>query len=274
MRQKLLSTLPVKRLLFNVRNHVTVRKTNGTSLSESEMAHFRSHSSHWWSGPEFAPLRTLNSLRVPLISSTYAGEGQSQQQKPLTGVRLLDVGCGGGILSEPLARLGAIMTSIDPVAENIQAAKAHAAATLGPRVVIPRYLDCSIEAFAADPLNAEAFDGVIASEVLDHVDDVSLFLRSCLAVLRPSGHLFISTINQTFLAYLTIIFAGELLGFIPKGTHEYRKLVPPESLRFLLEQDLGCSVGFVKGTLFNPLIGQWSWTELQALSYAMVAVKL
>lgn len=279
--RKLLALRPAIAVHFRG-NQTTTSTGNATSVNEAEVAKFRRHCDRWWSGPEFAPLRSMNSLRVPLISSTFAEEHLNQQSstkksdsaQPLAGVKLLDIGCGGGILSEALARLGATMTSIDPVVESVQAARTHATSSLRPPAITPKYLDCSIEAMAADPANTSAFDGVIASEVLEHVDDIALFLRSALTVLRPSGRLFITTINQTPLAYLTVILAAESIGLVPRGTHEYSKLVPPDALRLLLEQDYGCSVRLVHGMAFNPLTGQWSWTQVQALNYAMVAVKL
>ena len=272
------------RTLQSCRGNVTSTATDAnkkspssSSVSPAEVAKFRRHADRWWSGPEFAPLRSMNSLRVPLISSAYTQVWTPKAaNQPLAGVKLLDIGCGGGILAEALARLGAQVTGIDPVAESIEAARAHASSSFSSSLHSqPSYLNSSIEALAAEPANADAFDGVIASEVLEHVDNIELFLRSALAVLRPStGRLFLTTINQTPLAYLTVVLAAEAVGLVPKGTHEYSKLVSPEALRLLLEQDFGCAVRLVHGMAFNPLTGGWSWTQLQALNYAMVVQKL
>ena len=261
-----------KTLNFSVRlahsSNTLKHKTNvPNSVDTNEVKKFQNHSSRWWNGPEFAPLRSMNNLRVPFIRDSF-------NVNDLNGVRLLDIGCGGGILAESLARLGANVTAIDPVPESIQIAIEHAKSSgFDTNVPAPEYLCTTIESLAET--HANHFDGVIASEVLEHVDDLELFLRSALQCLRSdgSGCLIVTTINQTPLAYATIIFAAEKMGLIPSNTHDYDRFVPPESLRLLLEQDFNCRVSKVHGMSYNPLTGQWSWTQSQAINYALLAIK-
>lgn len=138
----------------------------------------------------------------------------------------------------------------------------------------PEYVASTIEDFAKVESNIAKFDGVIASEVIEHVDNIESFLRSGLACLRPNGYLFITTLNQTPIAYLTaILMAENVLGVVPKGTHEYDKLVSPAALSLVLEQDFGCSVLKTHGMFFNPVSFEWSWIQPQSVSYALMAVK-
>ena len=223
-------------------NGTTVR-TPTTTLNELELDHFRKLTSKWWSGMEFAPLRSMNSLRVPFIVEAYQSklspiqiENKSNTRLSLNGVKLLDIGSGGGILSEALARLGAHVTGIDPVEENVKAASMHADVSFSSNSDhVPAYKFSTIEEFSTNSVNLGAFDGIIASEVLEHVDNIDNFLKCALDCLRPGGYFFVTTINQTPLAYVTVIRAAEdIFGLVPKGTHKYEKFVPPNALSLVL----------------------------------------
>lgn len=258
---KLTNISPIQRLSLAV-----------PSISEQEKQKFRQLANKWWSGPEMLPLRTMNHLRVPFITESFMHrkEVELDQTKPLKDIKLLDIGSGGGLLSEPLARLGAQVVGLDPVEESVLVAREHCREMATP----PEYVASTIEDFARDESNVGKFDGVIASEVLEHVDNIESFLSSSLACLRPNGYLFITSINQTPIAYLTaILFAENVLGVVPKGTHEYDKLVSPQALSLVLEQDFGCSVLKIHGMLFNPISFDWSWSRLQEVNYALMAVK-
>ncbi|XP_062464441.1 ubiquinone biosynthesis O-methyltransferase, mitochondrial isoform X2 [Pezoporus occidentalis] len=189
---------------------------------------------------------------------------------PLSGVKILDVGCGGGLLSEPLGRLGASVTGIDPLEDNIRTADQHKSfdPVLAQRI---QYKSSSLEEIVEESM--ETFDVIVASEVVEHVADLEMFIKCCSQVLKPGGSLFITTVNRTQLSYvLGIVVAEKILGVVPEGTHEWEKFVPPEDLERLLESN-GFSVKTVNGMLYNPLWGSWSWTESTSINYAMHAVK-
>ena len=207
-----------------------IHKVSSTTIDQRELEQFRKLSSRWWNGPEFAPLRAMNHLRVPLITEQFYGDSS------LDSIKLLDIGSGGGFLSEALARLGGNVTGLDPVEENIRAAREHSSISFRKDLKkAPNYVQGTIEDFCLSPENVEQFDGVIASEVLEHVDNISLFLESLVKCIKPGGYLFVTTINQTPIAYLGAIFAAEnILGLAPKGTHQYDKFVPPHALNLVL----------------------------------------
>ncbi|XP_065586478.1 ubiquinone biosynthesis O-methyltransferase, mitochondrial [Cyrtonyx montezumae] len=198
------------------------------------------------------------------VGSTY------QRGSPLSGIRILDVGCGGGLLSEPLGRLGASVTGIDPLEENIRTADQHKSfdPVLAKRI---QYKSGSLEEIVEE--SVETFDVIVASEVVEHVADLEMFIKCCSQVLKPGGSLFITTINKTQLSYiLGIVIAEKILGIVPEGTHEWEKFVPPEELQHLLEAN-GFSVKAVNGMLYNPLTGSWSWMESTSVNYALHAVR-
>ncbi|CAG2111168.1 unnamed protein product [Medioppia subpectinata] len=188
----------------------------------------------WRTHRLFAPLVKMNELRVPFIRDTYS-PSPVNTSKPLSGIRLLEIGCGAGLLSEPLARLGAHVTGIDPTGDNIEMAANHAMAdkTLADNL---RYECVSVEDFAKREQSIESFDGVIASEVIEHIDDIDLFLTSGISCLKRGGNLFITTINQTPVALFAAVFVAEyVLRLVPKGVHQYNRFVSPDALSLVLE---------------------------------------
>jgi polyprenyldihydroxybenzoate methyltransferase/3-demethylubiquinol 3-O-methyltransferase len=210
------------------------RYSRQSTLNEDELNKFRTFAdTDWRTDKKFAPLVRMNELRVPFIRDTYRTSSSLQTSKPLTGIRL--IGCGAGILAEPLARLGADVTAIDPVVENIAMADSH---RMGDKGVADnlKYECVSIEEFAMRDQMAESFDGVIASEVVEHVDDIELFVSSGAKCLKSGGHLFVTTINQTPIALFAAIFVAEyVLQLVPKGIHQYNRFVSPEALGDLLK---------------------------------------
>ncbi|XP_019499204.1 PREDICTED: ubiquinone biosynthesis O-methyltransferase, mitochondrial isoform X2 [Hipposideros armiger] len=217
-------------------------------------------------GMTFACLNTMKTYRDNLLKTV----ANHQPGKPLSGMKILDVGCGGGLLTEPLGRLGASVLGIDPVDENIKTAQRHKSfdPVLDRRI---EYRACSLEEIVGEA--AETFDGVIASEVVEHVIDLETFIQCCCQVLKPGGSLFITTINKTQLSYaLGIVFAEQVAGIVPKGTHTWEKFVSPENLESILESN-GLSVQSVVGMLYNPFSGYWHWIENTSLNYAAHAVK-
>ncbi|XP_023061662.1 ubiquinone biosynthesis O-methyltransferase, mitochondrial isoform X3 [Piliocolobus tephrosceles] len=214
----------------------------------------------------FSCLNRIKSFRDNLLKTIP----NHQPGKPLFGMKILDVGCGGGLLTEPLGRLGASVIGIDPVDENIKTAQCHKSfdPVLDKRI---EYRVCSLEEIVEE--TAETFDAVVASEVVEHVIDLETFLQCCCQVLKPSGSLFITTINKTQLSYaLGIVFSEQIAGIVPKGTHTWEKFVSPETLESILESN-GLSVQTVVGMLYNPFSGYWHWSENTSLNYAAHAVK-
>lgn len=257
--------------------HSSVRSASHTTVDPDEVRRFQSLASKWWDEQgEFGALHAMNDLRVPFIRDNLLNVHTTRRPgKPLAGLRILDVGCGGGLLTEPLGRLGANVLGIDPVEDSIGTAQLHSSydPDLRDRVC---YRACTLEELSADEEEQEAgqFDAVVASEVVEHLADLETFAYCCSLVLKPGGSLFITTINKTNLSYaLGIVVAEQLLRIVPSGTHDWEKFISPVELERLLESN-GFSVQSVQGMLYNPVSGAWSWTNSTAINYALHAVKV
>ena len=245
-------------------------------MNPDEVAKFSQLAGQWWDETgEVRPLHAMNELRVPLVRDGLVGTGAVPVElrlsaRPLLGLRLLDVGCGGGLFSEPLARLGAEVTGIDPAQDNIQVAELHAAEDRRLRAAglqPPRYRCCTVEQLAAE--QTHSFDAVLASEVLEHVDNQTLFLDMCCRMLRPGGSLFITTLNRSRCSWLGAVVAAEhLLRLLPVGTHDWNKFIPPEELHSRLAAN-GMSLRLQHGLRYNPVSARWSWTSDCSVNYAM-----
>ncbi|XP_073702574.1 ubiquinone biosynthesis O-methyltransferase, mitochondrial [Garra rufa] len=261
-----------KNQLSNGLTRLNVRTVSQTTLDPAEVRKFQAMASKWWDlQGEFAALHSMNDLRVPFIRDNLLNvHGIQQLGKPLAGLRILDVGCGGGVLSEPLGRLGADILGIDPVEDSVRTAELHSSydPELRERV---RYQACTLEELAEE--EAEGFHAVVASEVVEHLADLDAFASCCQQVLKPGGSLFITTLNKTNLSYIFgILAAEELLRIVPSGTHDWEKFVSPEDLERLLES-FGFCVEAIRGMMYNPLTGAWSWQKSTAINYALHAVK-
>jgi len=263
----------------------------GSSIDEEEMKRFSKMANHWWlENGEYEPLHRMNTLRVPLVRDTlsrnrsvYAGteeySKESLLREPLLGLNLLDVGCGGGILSEPLARLGANVTAIDACKENVIAAQLRAEQeyekTSGKASFYERlrYINCSLEDLSSIEDNKDYFDAIIMSEVVEHVNNLSDFLANSANLLKNHGYTFITTLNRTNQSYLLAILAAEnLLGLVPKGTHTWEKFVKPIELKENLEKNQ-VYVKFQSGMCYNPLNKKWTWSDDTSINYALYAQK-
>ncbi|XP_070691798.1 ubiquinone biosynthesis O-methyltransferase, mitochondrial [Pempheris klunzingeri] len=267
--------------------HISARPASQTTVDPDEVRRFQSLASKWWDEQgEFAALHAMNDLRVPFIRDNLLNVHRARHPgKPLAGLRILDVGCGGGLLTEPLGRLGAGVLGIDPVEDSIGTAQLHSSydPDLRDRVC---YRACTLEELSAEEEGGGGggggeegqgpgqFDAVVASEVVEHLADLETFALCCSLVLKPGGSLFITTINKTNLSYaLGIVVAEELLRIVPSGTHDWEKFISPVELERLLESN-GFSVQSVQGMLYNPVSGAWSWTNSTAINYALHAVKV
>jgi 2-polyprenyl-6-hydroxyphenyl methylase/3-demethylubiquinone-9 3-methyltransferase len=268
------------------RCHSTAPAPPPTSIDPAEVSKFSALAQQWWADPTngpFAGLHRLNAVRVPLIRRAVANDflprraaaaaaGQAEAPSaslPLAGLAILDAGCGGGILSEALARLGASVTGLDASPAGAAAATAHAA--LDPAVARrTRYLAGTVEALAA---SGAAFDACVCSEVLEHVAEPEAFVGHLAALTRPGGHLVLTTINRTLPALWGAVLAAEyVLRLVPPGTHEWGRFVQPSELQRAL-QGAGCQVEQCTGMAYNPLWGTWSLTPSTAINYACVARK-
>lgn len=233
----------------------------------AELDHFKKHSSHWWAGQgPFEQLHAITPLRMAFLKEKVAIHFRRSENdpKPFQGLRILDVGCGGGLLCEPLARLGADITGIDPVEENITTAKAHAEA-MG---LTPTYLSCGIENL---PDDVPPFDVIVASEIIEHVIDPQGFLAACVGRLKPHGGLFVTTLNKTLKSYLLgIVIAEYVLRLAPRGTHSWNKFISPQDLSCHLSS-LGLGDQEISGISFSPLRGEWELSSSTDVNYFLWA---
>ncbi len=227
------------------------------SLDEEELRRFERLAGEWWDERgKLRALHAINPARLAFIVEEVKRwrPAQGTAFRALDGLGVIDIGCGGGILSEPMTRLGASVTGIDPIEESASAARAHAQA-MGLSIT---YRTATAEDLVRE---GQTFDIVAASEVLEHVADAGSFLRTCRSLCEPGGLLILSTLNRTAKAYgLAILAAERVLGLVPPGTHDWKKFIKPEELEAALSE-----AGFKRltfnGIVFNPLRGAWSLSE-------------
>ena len=243
-------------------------ETNGT-LDRDEVARFARLAGEWWdaNGP-FKPLHRINPVRLTYIRDQLCRRftRDAKQGASLRGLTVLDVGCGGGLVAEPLARLGAEVTGIDPAPQNIEAAKAHAQGA---------GLDIAYRSATAEALAWEggAFDAVLLLEVVEHVPDVPLFLKSVASLVRPGGLMILSTLNRTIKAYALAIIGAELiLRWLPAGTHDWNRFVTPEELRAALAA-AGLTVSDMTGMVYHPLADEWRLSQDIDVNYFATALR-
>ena len=245
-----------------------MKHSSGESVDPREMAHYDRLAASWWDpeGP-FWPLHGLNRFRVQYLRARLIEHFHlTDDDQPLHGLSVLDIGCGGGILSESMARLGARVTGLDPVARNIAIAEDHAAAS-------GLAIDYRCETVEAHEPLSGGYDAVLNMEVVEHVEGLPGFLTACAGQLRPGGVMFVATINRTPLAALTALFAAEyILRWLPKGTHQYRKLRRPAEVREPLAES-GVKVVHETGVAVSPITRRFRYTRSLAVNYMMTAVK-
>ncbi len=224
------------------------------TVDAAEVAKFEAMAAEWWD-PEgkFKPLHMMNPCRLDYINAQIAAEfGRDLRlAKPFNGLRILDIGCGGGLLSEPMARLGASVLGADAAERNIPVASVHAAQS-GLEI---DYRHTTAEALASA---GEQFDVVLNMEVVEHVADPAAYLAACRALLRPGGLMICSTLNRTAKSYLyAIVGAEQVMRWLPKGTHEWKKFITPEEL-YALIAGAGLTPVDRKGMVFN--FARWDWS--------------
>ncbi len=224
------------------------------TVDPAEIAKFEAMAAEWWNpAGKFKPLHMLNPCRLDYITSQISGELDldATERTPFSGLRVLDIGCGGGLLSEPMARLGADVVGADAAAGNIPVAQVHAAQS-GLEI---DYRHTTAEALAAA---GERFDVVLNMEVVEHVADPLAYLTACQTLLKPGGLHICSTINRNPKSYVMAIVGAEMvMRWLPRGTHEWAKFITPDELFDLLSR-AGLTPVDRKGFVFNPV--RWSWS--------------
>jgi len=238
-----------------------------SSVDHAEVERFSALANNWWDarGP-MAALHKLNPVRLAYIRDKAAQRFARDPKKLdcLKDLRMLDIGCGGGILSEPLARLGAQMVGADPSAENIAAAAAHAEQS----GVAIDYRATTAEELAAAH---ERFDVVLAMEVVEHVADVKSFVATCASMVKPGGLMIAATLNRTLKSFaLAIVGAEYVLRWLPRGTHQWDKFVTPDELELALER-AGLDVIGERGVIYNLLADRWQLSSDMDVNYMLVA---
>lgn len=238
-----------------------------TSIRRREIEHFAKDSPRWWDedGP-FRPLHMMNPLRLNYIRDSVVRHFRLDDGKkePFGNLKILDIGCGGGLVCEPLARLGADVTGIDADKQAVEVAKSHAR---GAELVIS-YREGTAESLTGK----KKFDVVLALEIVEHVADVRDFVRSCAVLCKPGGLLIFSTLNRTAKSFLLGIVAAEnILRWVPVGTHDWRQFVRPSELASAL-RDAGLAPGSVNGYTFHPVKGEFVMTDNDcSVNYFMTA---
>ncbi len=240
-----------------------------STVDAAEVARFSALAAEWWNPRgKFGVLHKFNPVRLAFIRDQAAAHfGRDiKGDRPFSGLRLLDIGCGGGLLSEPMARLGFDVLGADASDKNIKTASVHAG---------EQGLAIDYRATTAETLSeaGERFDVVLNMEVIEHVADLTLFLTSCASMLKPGGLMFVATINRTAKAYaLAIVGAEYVLGWLPRGTHDWAKFVTPGELDAALAA-AGLSITTATGVMYNPLNGRWSLTSDRDVNYMIAAAK-
>lgn len=244
----------------------------GPSIDPADVARFSAQAAEWWdeTGP-FAPLHRFNPIRLTFVRDTAAAHfhRDARQRAPFEGLRLIDVGCGGGLLSEPMARMGFEVTAIDASSENIGTARAHAE----PQGLDIAYRASTVEQMEAAMIRGEIqpFDVVLTMEVIEHVADPEAFIRCCSRLVAPSGILIVATLNRTLKSLaLGKIAAEYVLGWVPPGTHDWRQFLKPDEIRLMLSKE-PVAVSGPYGLALNPLTGRWSQSDDVGINYMMVA---
>ena len=238
-----------------------------TTIDQADVDRFSAMADEWWdAGGKFKPLHKFNPVRLTYIKENLCRNFglDPHKPKPFAGLEILDIGCGGGLLCEPMARLGAKVTGADASLTNIEVARIHAAQS---------DLDINYLATTSEELDAQGkkYDCILNMEVVEHVSDVNLFMGSCANMVKPGGLMFVATINRTFKANAIAIFMAEnVLKWLPRGTHQYEKLVKPQEIEAPLNAS-GMQVIDQTGVFYNPLSDQWNTSRDMDVNYMLLA---
>jgi 2-polyprenyl-6-hydroxyphenyl methylase / 3-demethylubiquinone-9 3-methyltransferase len=241
-----------------------------SSIDPAEVAKFEAMAAEWWDpNGKFRPLHMMNPVRLDYITRQVAAEFGRDLTRPkaFAGLRILDIGCGGGLLSEPMARLGATVVGADAAERNIPVARVHAEAQ-GLEI---DYRHTTAEALAS---LGEVFDVVLAMEIVEHVADPPAFVQTCRDLLKPGGLMIASTLNRNGKSFMAAIVGAEwVMRWLPKGTHDWAKFITPDELKAMMARG-GLDPVDRKGFVFNPISWQWSISDRDlSVNYVAAAVR-
>ena len=238
------------------------------SVNKKEIEKFSKMAAEWWDpSGKFKPLHKFNPIRIQYIKENIISSFKlKSKKKPLDKINILDIGCGGGLLSEPMTRLGANVTGIDASSKNIGIAKLHAKKN---KLKI-NYLCSSPEKLKTQ----KKFDVILNMEIVEHVEDINFFINSCSKLLKKNGLMFVATLNKTLKSYMFAIIGAEyVLRWLPIGTHDWEKFVRPEDLKKILSKN---NLNFEKldGMNFNIIKDEWSISSDTSINYIVKSIKL
>ena len=241
-------------------------KTN--TINKKEIEKFSKISEEWWDPKgKFKPLHNFNPLRISYIKDNIIKSFNIQKKdKILSGVKILDIGCGGGLLCEPMSRLGAEVFGMDASEKNIEVAKIHA-----------KKSNLNIKYFCSSPEKFKSdlkFDVILNMEIVEHVENVDLFLKSCTKFLKKNGIMFVATLNKTLKSYLFAIIGAEyILKWLPIGTHEWEKFVKPEEL-ISITKKYDLTLNDLRGVKLNLLTNNWELSADKSVNYIAKFIKI
>jgi 2-polyprenyl-6-hydroxyphenyl methylase/3-demethylubiquinone-9 3-methyltransferase len=239
-----------------------------TTVNKREIEKFSKLASEWWDpNGKFKPIHKFNPVRIGLIRrkiiSHFSLNGKLDQ--PFKNIKILDIGCGGGLLCEPMKRLGGKITGIDPSKENIKIAKMHAK-KMNLKI---DYIHCKPEKINF----GEKFDVILNMEVVEHVSNVNLFIKNCARFLKKDGIMFIATINKTLKSYLQAIVGAEyVLRWLPIGTHDWQNFISPQELEMIVNKNNFSTLDII-GIKFNPFFDKWTTSLDASVNYVLICSK-
>ena len=240
-----------------------------TTINKEEIQKFSNLADQWWDPKgKFKPLHMFNPIRIEYITEKVKDHFKLESKKiePFKGLEILDIGCGGGLMSEPMTRLGGNVTGIDASEKNIKIAKIHSKKN---KLKI-NYLTASPEKLK----EIEKYDVLLNLEIIEHVEDVNLYLKSCFSLLKKNGLMFTATLNRTLISYIKAIIGAEyILRWLPIGTHDWNKFIKPEELEKKLLNENFSTID-VKGLEFNPITQKWKKTENLSVNYIICCTKI
>ena len=238
-----------------------------TTVNQEEIQKFSKLAEEWWDvSGKFKPLHMFNPIRIEyILEKTSSHFQRSGDELPFKGLKFLDIGCGGGLISEPMRRLGAEVTGIDASLKNIEVAKLHAKKN---NLKID-YLNTSPEKMSEN----QKFDVILNLEIVEHVEDVDLYFKSCAKLLKKNGLMFTATLNRTFISFVKAIIGAEyVLRWLPIGTHDWNKFLKPREIEEKIS-NLNFSVIEIKGLQFNLITQKWKQSKDLSVNYIITSVK-
>ena len=239
-----------------------------SSVNKKEIEKFSKMAAEWWDpSGKFKPLHKFNPIRIKYIKENIINSFKIKtKKKPLDKINILDIGCGGGLLSEPMTRLGADVTGIDASIKNINIAKLHAK----KNNLKINYLCSSPEKLKIQ----KKFDVILNMEIVEHVEDINYFIKSCSKLLKKNGIMFVATLNKTLKSYMFAIIGAEyVLRWLPIGTHDWEKFVRPEDLKKILSKN-NLKLEKLDGMNFNIIKDEWKVSSDTSINYIVKSIKL